>query len=277
MTEDRMTANDLAQLVEFSEANAYTSLIGSVGEDEASRLGFRVVNVGTGVAVIADSISTSLILNRVLGLGLREPLSEAVLDEAIGLYAGSKVAFAIELSPQARPDKIKQWLRSRRIRSGIKSAVLCHDLKEIPTVPSDLRIEVVGSEHADELARICTDVFGMPSECEVLLASAHKEPGWRQWMGFDGDAIAGAALSFVRDGVAWSGWAATLPEFRGRRFHASYLAMALQEAKDSGCEWFTAETAIGTADQPDPAYRNLLRLGFELVYERPTYVGQPQR
>jgi GNAT superfamily N-acetyltransferase len=277
-----LSATEQSRTVEFSEASAYQSLVQAPSPEDRQRLGLRALALGpnqdAGVAIMADAIQGSLALNRVLGLGLNGPVTDAVLDEIAALYASAAAPYALELSPHALPADLLDRLRTRRLRRmGSKTAVFLHALKSVPDVACDLRIEQVGPEHAAALANICCNTFSMPAEIAVLLQAAHTDSRWRQWMAFDGDTPAGAALSFVDGGVAWSGWAVTLPNFRGRRFHAAYLAAALRDAAAQGCQWFTAETAIGTAEQPDPAYRNLLKLGFELLYERSTFMASPVR
>jgi GNAT superfamily N-acetyltransferase len=273
-----------SRTVEFSEAHAYRSLVNAPSAEDRSRLGLRAVVLGgaapagnaAGIALVADGIQTSLALNRVLGLGLNGPVTDAVLDEIAALYGPAASPYALELGPLALTAELLAKLRARRLRRmGAQTAVFLHDLKAVPVVDCSLRIEQVGAQHAEQLADICCTTFNMPAHMAVLLKNAHRDSRWRQWMAFDGDTPAGAALSFVDGPVGWSGWAATLPPFRGRRFHAGYLAAALREAAASGCQWFTAETAMGTPEQPDPAYRNLLKLGFELLYGRTTFMATP--
>jgi GNAT superfamily N-acetyltransferase len=276
MQPGHQTALDLARVVEFSEATAYESLAAAPSAAVCQQLGLRTQRVGSALCVVASGIPGALNLNRVIGLGMQEPVSPQLLDEISAVFAGSGAAFGIELTPQAQPAELKALLRERRWRAlPSKAAMFAHDMKAVPDVQTDLRIVRVGAEHAEHLARICCETFAMPPQTYELLRAAHQRPGWVQWMGFAGDEPAGAALSFMQNGVAWSGWAATLPAFRGRRFHAAYLAAALRHAKASGCTWFTAETATGTTEQRDPAYRNLLKLGFSLLYERATHLAQP--
>lgn len=266
----------LATELELSEARALESLINAPLALEKKTLGLHSTRIGSAVAVMARSIATSLNLNRVVGLGVREPLTEQVLDQVDQFYARIHQPYAIELCPFVLTDELKARLRAGQIRRmGTKTAMFIHQLKNIPVVACDLRIERVDGRHAEKLAAICCEAFNMPAETGQILRAVHRQPGWVQWMGFDGDTPAGAALSYHGGSVAWSGWAATLPAFRGRRFHAAYLAKAVQHAAASGCTTFTAETATGTETQRDPAYRNLLKLGFEMVYERATYMGRP--
>lgn len=267
---------EMSRVAELNEARAYKSLIQAPHAEECNRLGLRAVAVGSGVAIMADRIRSSLTLNRVIGLGLDEPITALMLDQIATLYSTTNAPFALEISPLARGDNIKELLRKHRIRRlGAKSAVFTHNLKSIPNVESELRIERVGAEYSAQLASICCEVFKMPSETAVLLSSVGGQLGWRQWMAFDDEMPVGAALSYVEGQWAWLGWAATLPAYRGRGLHSAYISASLREAANCGCEWFTSETSIGSPEKPDPAYRNYLRLGFEKLYERATFLQTP--
>lgn len=268
----------LAQTMELSEARAYESMVNAPDAQERAALGMGSARIGSAVAVMTRAITSSLNLNRVIGLGLNEPITEAVLDQVTSLYLPGGAPYALELCPFVLSPELKLRLRARQLRGiGTKTAMFIHHMKRFPCVECDLRIERVDGRHADQLADIACEMFGMPAQTGRMLSQVHRQPGWQQWMGFAGDQPAGVALSFMADSVAWSGWAATLPAFRGRRFHAAYLAKAVRHAAQSGCRYFTAETATGTPQQRDPAYRNLVKLGFEAVYERDTYMGQAQQ
>jgi GNAT superfamily N-acetyltransferase len=113
----------------------------------------------------------------------------------------------------------------------------------------------------------------MPPSAHALIAGTADLPEWRQWLAYSGDRAIAAALSFVRDGIGWLGWDATLPEFRGRRAQSSLIAHRVNEAARAGCKFVTTETAVNAAQGADPSYRNYQRLGFAFAYERVTYVA----
>ena len=271
---DSLSATEKARLADFSEAHAYETLV-----ECAAGLGdrsFRTARIGSAIALCSDTVRSSVLFNRVLGLGLFEEATEQIVNEAAALYVASNVPWGIELSPAARPDDLPERLKKRRMRRGLGTALLICSCADIPQIDTDLRIERVGPEFGMIGAEISAPIFHVAPEIKALLEVAATRPEYRQWLAFDGDVPVGSCLSYVRDGVVWSGWSSTLPSHRGRRVHAAFVSECMREAKASGCEWFTAETALGTPTQPDPAYRNLLRLGFSLAYERHTYIAMPR-
>lgn len=182
-----MTEFELAQLVEMSEARAYLSLITSAPEDVSETYGFRAKRVGTAVAVMADSASSSFNLHRVIGLGIDEPATESTIDEICALYEASGVPYAFEISPAAPtgPTGGDQTVGARKgIRKGFDSAILYREATPPPALRL-VNIERTGPKHADVLAGICCRNFNMPDPVRPLLAATVDQPGWRHWIAFE--------------------------------------------------------------------------------------------
>jgi GNAT superfamily N-acetyltransferase len=272
----------LAQVVEFSEARAYASLFAAAQALEPS-LGFSTQSIGGAVLLRATQAPRVLIGNRVLGLGLSQPVSEQLLDTIVAAYEQGQSAFGIELSPQAEPAALRDWLKARRLRKTAPAQVLVRDGSAPPpryaawAKATGLRVEQVGVEHAATLARLCCDNFNLPQVMQQLLALGMSAPGWRRWLAFDGDVPVGGSLSYVEAGLAWLGWTSVLPSHRGRWVHAGVVARELDDAHAAGCQWVTTETAVSTAEKPDAAYFNLRKFGFLDAYQRAAYLYQPRR
>jgi GNAT superfamily N-acetyltransferase len=266
-------SRDVALLVEFSEARAYESLMRAAPPAVLERLGMRAVAIGSAVAVVAESITTSLNMNRVIGLGVAEPATEAMLERIVDLYSTLGLPFGVELGPFAAPEELTDWLRSRRLRRGVATAI--HYRVADRVHPSVERVSVVRARPSDReiVADICCSVFRMPAAANALIAGTADHPEWRQWLAYSGSRAVAAALSFVRDGVAWLGWDATLPEYRGLGAQSSLIAHRVNDAAEAGCSYVTTETAVNAGAGRDPSYRNYERSGFSLAYERATYIA----
>jgi len=268
-----METSDLARLVEFSEARAYASLMQAAPPAFLLEHGLRSVSIGSAVAVVAESVTNTLNMNRVIGLGVAEPATESMLDEITMLYAPRQLSFGIEVGPCALPRDVLTWLRKRRIRRAMPTAIHYRVAEPIDVAHKAISVIRADGSEREIVADICCAVFRMPNVAHTLLAGTANLPGWRQWLVYrEGRAVA-AALSFIRGGVAWLGWDATLPEFRGHGAQSALISHRVNDAVRAGCRYVTTETAPNTADNADPSYRNYARLGFALAYERVTYIG----
>ena len=70
------------------EQAALESLHGAADDDLRNQLGLGVESIGSGMQSIASTLPASaIVINRVLGLGLAEPMRSEWLDEMAGRYA----------------------------------------------------------------------------------------------------------------------------------------------------------------------------------------------
>jgi GNAT superfamily N-acetyltransferase len=65
---------------------------------------------------------------------------------------------------------------------------------------------------------------------------------------------------------------ATLPEYRGRGAQSALLTARARAAKAAGCRWLVADTGAEGPGDRNTSLRNMLRVGFEPLYERVTWL-----
>jgi len=116
-------AQELALLVENSEARAYASLIQAAPQAFLAAHGLRVVPVGSATAVVAQSVTNTVNMNRVIGLGVAEPATDAMIGQIVDIYGVQDLSFGVELAPCAQPKELPDWLRARRMRRGGTTAI----------------------------------------------------------------------------------------------------------------------------------------------------------
>ena len=75
--------------------------------------------------------------------------------------------------------------------------------------------------------------------------------------------LARARRRRARGGAAYLGFAATLPEHRGKGAQGALIAARIQRAGELGCATIVTETGERRDDGPGNSYRNILRFGFE--------------
>src|SRR6185436_11418620 len=114
----QMNEQEIAALVESTEARAYASLVSS---SAASELDATATVVGSATVLRASKVRTPLVLNRTIGLGVGVEAREEDLEEIDALYREKELSYAIELSPCANPPGLPGWLRARRVRRTISA------------------------------------------------------------------------------------------------------------------------------------------------------------
>lgn len=265
----------LARLVEAVEGDAWAELQLAIAPDLRERAGIEVRRYGSAVALLARHIDVPTI-NRVLGLGFDTPLSADLLDSIIADYRDAGVPrFVLQWSPEAKPGDASGWFDARGFRQLPPLLKLCRSTElngSLPTLPTHLRVDEIDLTEAETFERTVANLLGVPGELTPAIRSTVGHPGWRFYLVREGDrALAGAAL-YARGDMAWCGLAATLPADRQQGAQTLLLTRRISDAAAMGCRWISCDTREDTAARPNPSYRNMLRLGFEVMYRRPNFV-----
>jgi len=219
--------------------------------------------LGDGVAVLRlDEAPESPMVNRLVGLGDEAPATEALLDEGIAALAGT--TFYVARSPDAEPPELEGWLRARGLEPGWGWMQFTRPGSEPPPeARGGLRLSTVADgASARVFASIVCRGYGLPEAAEPFLARAARAEGWTAFLALDGGVAAGAAAVWIGDGTAYLGFAATLPEHRGKGAQTALLAARLEHARSRGCELVVTETGERRDELPSSSYRNILRAGF---------------
>jgi GNAT superfamily N-acetyltransferase len=250
---------------EFAELEAMRDLFQAAGVRNATAR-----ELGGALCMAVPATPKSRMLNRVLGIGLREPASEELLDETARFYAGVGVPYAIQVSPRAQPPNLAELLRSRGFTDGYAWAIFRRSTGRFEAA-TDLRIAEIGREHADAFALVGREAYGFPRETDEVWRLVPGRPRWHCFLAFDGDAPAATGALFVQGTYGWLGFAGTRPEFRRRGAQSALLAVRITRAGELGLSVLCTETGVAEEGRPSNSYRNLERAGFRVDHVRPAF------
>jgi hypothetical protein len=263
-----MDLTQVAELVEFGEAEAYADMCAAASLD----WGLRVEHLGSALALVAPSLDT-LLFNRVLGLGVLEPASEIQIMEAMALYQQAQVRhFGIQLSPIAQSPAVTDWLLAYGLRRTDNWAKVYRAAAEPIELHTDLRVESIGPEYAADFGRIACLAFEMPPDLQSWLMNLVGRTNWYAYLAFNGDQPVACGAMFVRSETGWLGIEGTLPAFRRRGGQGAIMAQGIRDAARLGCRWVITETGEDMPERPNPSFHNMLHAGFTLAYQRPNYL-----
>ena len=241
--------------------------------DVAKMFGIRLERVGTADVLQMTGLDL-LMFNRVAGIGVEEPATEEQLDKAIALFEKAGVPrFFLDVSPAARPIFLTDWIAERGLSIFNSWVKLTREAGTPPPAFTTTRIAEVGQDRAADFGRIVQVVFGLPEGMATWAAGLVGRPGRRQFMAFERDKPVGVAALFCEGEWAEFGYAAVLPEARGLGIQAALIATRIRAARESGCRWLSMETAEETLEKPSYSLRNARKMGFEVAYLRPNYLG----
>ena len=272
MISSKLSLQEIAQLVEMGEGEAWADTFLAAPADFAANLGIRVERIGSAIALMTQKMDFML-FNRVIGLGVLEPATAAMVDDIVALYRQAGIQnFAVPVSSAVQPANLPVWLESHGLSRHDNWSKVYRGVEPLPPVPTDLRIDCIGPEHAAAFAGVACTAFGMPDSLSPWVESIVGRPGWRSYLAWDGDTPVATGALHIRDQVGWLGWGSTLPSHRRRGAQGAIMAQSIQDGIALGCRRLVTETGEDGPDHPNPSYHNMVHTGFALAYQRPNYV-----
>jgi hypothetical protein len=257
---------------ERAEAAALMAFMRAPSAQIAGRLGISLFTEAGAVAAFVPGADV-LALNRVVGLGVHAAASETLLDRVLAAAksAGVRRLF-LQITPTAQPAELASWIEARGGTPHNRWVRFWRGVDEAPVPEATLKVTRVDVRHADGFAHVVRIGFGMPEAIEPLLISTVGKPGWRHYAVRNQSKVVATGAMFGSSGIAWLGFAATLPDHRGAGAQASLIATRLRDAAAGDRRIAVTETMEETPERPVHSYHNMLRLGFHEAYRRQNYV-----
>lgn len=264
-----------AMVLESIEAQAWQDCWAAATPAVREALGLRTLVHDRAFAMAADGLD-SLLMNRVIGLGLAAPVSAAALDAFEAFYAGRQ-SFAYNVSPFATPVTTPELLTERGLATFFHHVKWARQAERVAERASTLRVQRVDGARAAEWSLLASETFAGGSEhAREWLAALIGRPGWQLFVTLDGDQVVGGAALFVRGQCAWLGMGATRESHRGRGSQSLLLAARINAALEAGAVWLTTETAPNWPELDPVSFRNVQRAGFAPLYERASWIRPPR-
>lgn len=249
-------------LSESIERAALESLHAACPPTTRRELGLFLERVGDVLVAGAEN-DPSILLNRALGLGTREPVERATIDEIDAVYRRHGVGgrYFLHVYPETVDDAAALFAGTRLgpVRGWMKFS---RDAGPPLPARSDLEVRRVGPGQADDFGRIIAQAFAMTPAAGPLLAGLANDERWHCFVSFDGDRAAGAGAMMIVDDAAWLEWGATDPAFRRRGSQGAIMHARIEVARQHGCEVMFTETGEASGDDPQHSYGNIQRFGF---------------
>jgi len=270
-----LTPEKFAMLNEFGESEARANYYLCAPPEFAQKYRLEAKLIGSVWVIMIAELDWGF-FNRIIGLGVGDVATEPLLDDAISVLknAGCKNYMA-QISPLAQPSHLLEWLNARGFTKDCNWAKVYRGNEPAPSIPTDLRVESIGIEYADDFADVTLTAFGIPPELRPFVNGNVGKSGWHHYLAFDGEQPVSAAGMYVKADIGWLGFGSTLESHRNRGGQGAMFARRITDGLALGCKWFITETPEDTTESPNPSYHNMLRTGFKLAYLRPNYVHKP--
>ena len=269
-----VSSPEISRLAEFIELRMNEAFWAVLPRELAEKRKLESFRVGGAFITLARK-SVSLQSNRVRGLGVEEPASEAMVDEIVHLFHSRAIKrFSFHISPCPQSELIAQWLKARGLKLHHQYSKLVRHTAPPAPVTTGLKIERIGKADAAAFARVFRETFAWQADRVPWIVASVGACGFSHYLAMDGGRAVAAALLYVHRDCGWLGWGGTLTPYRRRGAQSALIAARVNRAAELGAKWVVCETMEPRRGRPSGSYRNLLRQGFEQAYLRPIWVWE---
>jgi hypothetical protein len=255
--------------LELAEQEGYADAFRAAPPALAQEHGIAHATFDGVTCVRVTDLPRSRVFNHVFGLGRSTPASEDQLDRIAEFYGED--TYFIALARDAAPGDLAARLEARGFVPDYAWTKFQRGVEPPTPAESELRVQPIGPQHARDFGRVVAAGFELPAFFGRWLSALFARPRWTCFLAFAGNEPAAAGTLFVDRGVGWLSFAATLPDFRRRGAQSALRAGRIQAAAVGGCSMVVGETGALEEGRTSNSYRNIVRAGFEPVYDRPNY------
>ncbi|MFI7608083.1 GNAT family N-acetyltransferase [Micromonospora sp. NPDC049366] len=270
-------ATDTTRLAELLEAEVMYQL-GLAGPESARRaLGATVDRVGGGTVLSMSNDPLGGFFNKAVGLGLTEPVTDALITEVIDVYRrnGSPLAH-IQIAPDRLPADWADISARHGLTPGSTIVRLVGEVDDVKPATTDLRVGPVDDRQVDEWATRTWEFFDAPNEhLAAILAAAARADGFQAYAGWDGDEMIAVGAVIVHGDAAHLNSAATRASHRRRGVQAALIAARAEFAAAAGARWLVTEVARPDVEGANPSLNNMARAGLTRQYDRTDWIWRP--
>jgi hypothetical protein len=267
-------------LAEQTEIEAYADFATAAPAPVREALGVGSLRVGSALA-LAMREDPSRFFNRAGGFGAGEPVTVEVLAQVRDFYREQGVSQgAFMIAPPLLPLDWAAIAANLNLTEGSRFAKLGCDIETalsaadgVAALDPRLSVGLVDHRQAQEWATVMTTTFGFTTPGMAdMAASSVGRPNWRQYAVCEGEQIIAVGSIFVNGECADMFGGATIPGGRGRGAQSALLTVRARAAQAAGCRWLVAETGAEGPGDHNTSLRNMVRAGFEPLYERVTWL-----
>ncbi|SDO95885.1 GNAT family N-acetyltransferase [Actinacidiphila guanduensis] len=275
-----MTTSVPIGLAEQTEIEAYADFATGAPAPLRTSLGIGSQHIGPALA-LAIREDSSRFFNRAGGFGGGDLTTADVPAQVCDFFREQGVPQgAFMIAPPLLPADWASTAGTLNLTEGSRFVKLGCDVETALSAPDGvaaldpgLRVGPVEPHQAAEWATVMMTTFGFGTPDMIdMAASCVGRPNWHQYAVRDGERIVAVGSIFVNGECADMFGGATLPEGRGRGAQSALLTARARAARAAGCRWLVAETGAEAPGDHNTSLHNMLRAGFEPLYERVTWL-----
>jgi GNAT superfamily N-acetyltransferase len=273
-----MTVHIPVDVAERSEANALYDLLAAPPPADRQALGITQTRIAGGIVNSTRTDATGY-WSKALGFGFDEPVTADLIDEVCSFYRQAGTPKAVfQLAPSVLPADWAEITAKQGITAGSKWVKVVADVATVTARAVEtrgLRIGHLSPVDGSKWTSTALEIFGMADAIAPIFVAPTTRSGWQCFAAWLDDEIVTTGQLFVNGDTGQCFAGATKPAARGRGGQTALLKARVEAAQRAGCRWAVTETWAEGPDQHNSSLHNMLRLGFEVLYERQNWIWEP--
>lgn len=262
-------AMDDPLLIEQTEIAAWRDLINAAPDSFRMANGLRHKDIGGGMAINFQKMPIPL-FNRVIGLGLKEPVTQDVIDQVKSFYTQNE-KYLVHYSSPMRPANADSLLRENGFHVAGSWERIVRTDQPLPAISSSRGIIVkqVDESLKERWVKFLIDTYGFDFYTWPRAFAMRK--GWKHYVAFrDNQIIACRSFFMTPQKTVFSGVDAPVPGVMTADCEPDFeiWKKAIADALKEGAILFVADIELPDKVKNTAAYEGFKQLGFQIPYTR---------
>lgn len=275
MTNWQNDVNGLLTL-EQHEAAVWADLVVSAAEFDNNPLRANVDYTGTTPLPVMAALDSPRLNRVIVSDGLFND-NDTDINRLCAFYATHKQRnFAVELQPSiVTPNLIHRLSSKGLVDHGNRIAKLVR-LTRGPIGSSALRqVRELNVDDREAWIMVSRRAWAAPTLMDPWFGSSFGCSAFRHYGIVEDDQIVAVGGMHIAGDLAWLGFAATHPRYRGRGLQLALITHRVNVAIRSDCRWVHTESFLTNHEITSPTLHNMLRTNFHHVYDRQIFENEP--
>jgi len=257
-------------LIEQTEIAAWRDLIDAAPDTLRLSRGLQHQDIGGGMAINFQKMPIPL-FNRVIGLGLTQPLTQQVIDTVKSFYThGEK--YLVHYSAPMNPGQSDSLLKENGFYLAGSWERIVRDDAPLLIDSNMIEVKRVDESLKKDWVKFLIDTYGF--DFYAWPAAFAMRKGWRHYVAYRNNKIV-ACRSFFMTGqkTIFSGVDAPVPGVMTRDCDPDFAIWekAIADCIKDGAKLFVADIELPDKEKNKAAYEGFSRLGFHIAYTRYHY------
>ena len=267
------TSDSTALLIEQTEIAAWRSLIDAAPSSLKQLNGMRHQSIGGGMAINFQHEPTPL-FNRVIGLGLAEPLTQEVIDSIKAFYVHHE-KYIIHYSSPMQPANATTLFKQNGFYLAGSWERIVRDNKPFNDKAGDadsIEVKLVDEQLKESWVEFLIDTYGFDFYWWPRAFAFQK--GWKHYVALRHGKIVACRSFFTTDNkTIFSGVDAPVPGVMTNDYAPDFAIWrkALADGLKEHAILFVADIELPDREKNKAAYDGFQQLGFRIPYTRYHY------